>query len=506
MATLEIDGIGKVEVDNKFLQLTPQQQAAEVDAIAAQIKGSTPAAPPPPATAAPAQDWREAEARANLAASTPPGPQQTTQGTFGNILPLARDEKGELKFAIPAFLEGPLATARDIITGKRGLDQVSGQEGLELGALFSGLRTPAGGTGKGIAAVSEAKNFTGPVRPPANFPPPQAPAGQVQVLGVRPGAEAARETTKTALKTEAKAAYQEADTSGAVISNARMTKLRDDIHADLNAGGGRVVYDPDLHASAKVPLKRIDEAVAAGDVSYTRVDQLRKLVTTAQEGLAPTANAEMAILGKIKSKIDEMTGGLTAADVVAGDAAAVQSVNRATKLNAQAEKLNTITKMLDRATTTAGQTGRSTTLENSVINEFKALAKREGEMATFTAEEQQLIKLVARGSKGEKVARRIAAFAPNNMSNLFFSGGIGGQAGFLAGGPVGAAVGAATTLTAGLIGRRVAKSILDRNIAELETVIATGSKSASKAAAEAVKRARSAQKRLGIESGVQSDN
>ena len=37
MATLEIDGIGKVDIDDAFLKLTPEQQAVEVDAIAAQI-------------------------------------------------------------------------------------------------------------------------------------------------------------------------------------------------------------------------------------------------------------------------------------------------------------------------------------------------------------------------------------------------------------------------------------------------------------------------------------
>lgn len=500
MATLEIDGIGKVEVDNRFLQLTPQQQAAEVDAIAAQIKGSTPAALPLPAQAAPAQAWREAEAQANLRAANPELFQQKPIGaTFGQILPLARTEAGGLKLAIPEAIEAPLATARDIITGAKTIDQIGGKEAFELGALFAGLRTPAGGTGKGIAAAAEGRAMVGPTQPVAA--PPVAPAGQVQALGARPGAEAARETVKEGLKAAERAAFKEADESGAVISNARMTALKDDIDSSL--AKGKVTYDPDLHPSARVPLKRLEKDIAAGDVSYNQVDRLRKLVTAAQQDLPVDKKAEMAVLGTIKSKIDEMLSGLSSGDVVAGDAAAVQSVIRANKLHSQSEKLNTITKMLDRAETTAGQTSRPSTFENALINEFKGLAKSEGALSGFSPDEQKLIKIVARGDKGEKVARRIASFAPNNVSNIFFSGGIGAQLGALAGGFPGAVVGGATTLTAGLIGKRVARAILDRNIAELEATISAGGKS-SRMASDAVSKARSVQKRLGLESGIEA--
>lgn len=48
MANLQIDGIGSVTIDDAFLSLPPEKQAAEVDAIAATIRAQKGQQAPPP--------------------------------------------------------------------------------------------------------------------------------------------------------------------------------------------------------------------------------------------------------------------------------------------------------------------------------------------------------------------------------------------------------------------------------------------------------------------------
>src|SRR6185369_8759524 len=124
MAMLQIDGIGDVEIDDAFLKLSPQQQAAEVDAIATQIRGGGNAAPAAAASAA--QPGFQTEEQAFLQSLEASQPKPDTLEKRGSILPAGRDKEGNLVAALPSFLEGPRQTIMDLIEGRRNSSQITG--------------------------------------------------------------------------------------------------------------------------------------------------------------------------------------------------------------------------------------------------------------------------------------------------------------------------------------------------------------------------------------------
>src|SRR5262245_4729882 len=151
MPILQIDGVGRVEVGNEFTSLSPERQAAEVDAIAAQVRPkAAPAAAPVPGPGVTAEQLRpefgeQAEAAAAFANRKP-----TDVVERGTLLPIGKTAGGELTLAVPEFIAGPMQTISDILSGKKPSQDISGKEMFDLGALFANI-SAATGTGRGLA-------------------------------------------------------------------------------------------------------------------------------------------------------------------------------------------------------------------------------------------------------------------------------------------------------------------------------------------------------------------
>jgi hypothetical protein len=156
MTTLNING-KRVKVDDSFKSLSPDQQNATVDEI---VKSLGAVSSPAPASApAPTQPLPAAPTSAT--APTPPDatpPPEPSKAYKGTILPLSRDEQGDVHFDPDAGILGAITRAitlpGEAMAGK--IDPTS-PEGIgratEFAGVFSGA-SPASGTGKAIAAAA----------------------------------------------------------------------------------------------------------------------------------------------------------------------------------------------------------------------------------------------------------------------------------------------------------------------------------------------------------------
>lgn len=209
MTTLEIEGIGEVEVDDAFLSLSPEDQAIEVDAIAKSVGGQS---------AQPTQAG---------AGATPEDPDELIGR--GEFLPIGKTRGGEFVPALPAFLEGPRQTIVDLMSGTRTAEEITGEEVLGLGAVFAG-----GGAASRIGVKSIIK--------------PKKPT----ILG------------KAGEKLEAKAAEQVAKKRTDFLDDLVSPKLTAQVKAERAARTG----DPTLLKAGKVEPTAGEAAVAeaVGDV------------------------------------------------------------------------------------------------------------------------------------------------------------------------------------------------------------------------------------------------
>lgn len=530
MAMLQIDGIGDVEVDNAFLKLPPEQQAVEVEHIAAAVKGrkgvevsgskrgGAPLATlraqyPEYSDLSDAElsdrvyqkfysDMPRAEFDAKIGSS---GPMQSEEDIFlegvnksqpapdsltkrSSMLPVSRNDAGELVPSVPGIVEGPKNTIIDILEGRRTSDQITPREYLELGALLAGA--PAGGaagTGAGVArAVAEklAPEAAGASRRGLgkvdDFLFGQTKAETKAAAQPATGPNVATGTTPE-MKAAATGLYKQAEEAGVVLRPQTTRALADDIFTTASKEG----LDPTLHPRTTAAIKRINE-VADEPLAFQSLETLRKVANAAGKGLDKD---EGRLAGIVKDKIDDFMRGLSDKDVytgIEGDAAkASEFIFKARDLWSRVAKLETVEGLVDRAATSAPNFSASG-MENALRTEFRALAKNQRQMRTFTKDEQAAIKRVARGTFGGNIARNLGRFAPTGPVSSASTAVLGTTLG----GPV--ATGAAFAVAFGA--RKLATILTQRNIKALETIIRGGAETES--ATEALTLARGTLKKL----------
>jgi hypothetical protein len=482
MPILEIEGVGKVEVGPEFLALPADRQAAEVDAIAATIRGGM-TQPPPVGPGAPrTEPGMLTDEQLAIQQIEQSGPKPDALAKRGDVLPLGRDKEGGLTVALPSFLEGPRQAVMDLIEGRRTANQITGKEIFELGMMFGGA--PAGGaagTGAGVAragaerqaapaaerAVAPAAESAVTAAAPEPVPPP-APAAAPAVTAAAPETPALN--TATAPLPEIKAAstafYKQAEDAGVLINPKSYGSLADDV--------GKVALenrlDPTLTPDSFAALKRISELAdpRVGPVSFKTLDMVRQIASDAQGATKPN---DRRVAGLMVDKIDDFIAGMAEKDVVGGDPKIASStIVKARELWSMVKKLETVERLVDRAQTSAPNFSGSG-FENALRTEFRALAKNEAQLRRWAPDEQKAIKKIARGGVVENTARNLGKMAPTGVVSSVLSGG----AGFAAGGPVGAVA----LPAGGFAARQVATILTRRNVKALETLIRNGGESAA---------------------------
>lgn len=464
MANLQIDGIGSVTIDDAFLSLPPDKQAAEVDAIAAAIRGQSGAAQP-----AASEQFAPGSEEAAFLAQANARPAPDTAKARGTILPVARDENGNLGMALPEPFELARKTVMDLIDGKRSAQQITPQEILNLGMMLGGA--PAGaaaGTGAGIARAAAERQAV-PAAERAAAPAVEATAAST----AKPPAPVPQTTDE--LKAAAKGFYRQADEAGVVIAPNSYKPLVQGIAQKASREG----LDKDLTPDSVAAIRRLAEVIDK-PVSFQTLDTLRQVA-----GVAAGAQRQKdrMIAQGIIEQIDDYVAGLAAKDIISGDAKqAASAIVQARDLWSKAAKLETVERLVDRAKSSATNFSASG-MENALRTEFRALAKNAKEMRKLTAQEQAAVKKVARGTASSRVARNVGRFAPTGP----VSAGLGlpslAAAGATIAGPVGAAVLTGAGVATAFGARRLAQSLIQKHIRQLEDLIRTGGDSEMASAA-----------------------
>lgn len=305
--------------------------------------------------------------------------------------------------------------------------------------------------------------------------PRQIPRGQVT------GREAA-----ASLRSDAKTFYQAADEAGLVIKSDAVKTLADGARKAADKAGLDVTLTPDSVAV----LKRVDEATAGRPLTLDKLDTLRQIASDAQAAQKPK---DRAIASQIVEKIDDFMDRLTDNDVISGDQKlAADAITQARDLWSRSAKLDTISRLVERAEISAPNFSGSG-MENALRTEFRALAKNDRAMRTFTKAEQEAIKKIAKGTAASNTARNVGKLAPSGVVSGALSGGIGATVGTAIG--IGPTAGAAITTGGGFAARRLAAAMAKRYVGDLERIVATGGRTDS--AAKSLQRGTAAMQILG---------
>lgn len=483
MATLEIDGIGRVDVDDAFLSLSPEQQGQEVDYIASVLRGGAsdpakPAGAPAPPVYGPNDQV--------LQPQTPTTPEPRGIATRAVEGAKAGFGDGELGMSTKTRAENPAASSLQVLAAPADglLRLISAAVGGGTGAL-AGLAEKAGLSPadadrlqRDLGMIAQVAAVEVPTSTGASAVRASTAADQAAMTTTRAPIKAVPATTAE-MRTVARDFYKQAEDAGVVVKPESFRTVVDDLVTTAQKSGLDVTLTPDSVAA----LKRIQDA-ADGPITFQNLDLLRQIASDAQGAVR---KSDQRIAGILVDKLDDYVGKLAAKDVATGDPrVAAETIVKARDLWSRSAKLDTISKLVDRAEISAPNFSGSG-MENALRTEFRALAKNERKMRTFTPQEQNAIKKVARGGVLENTARAGGKLAPTGIVPFALGGGVGAAAGTALG--IGPFAGATAAQAIGFGARQLATKLTLRNVKQMEDLVRSGG--ATPSANRALKRARS---------------
>lgn len=483
MATLNIGG-KRVTVDDSFLTMSPDRQAATVEEIAGSLGG---------APAAPAQPQQPAGGPGALTASTI-GARQGLTFNFGD----------ELMAGLTTPIEMAIGAYKGTDAGKgigqrisdaygRGLEQerVLQKQAQEQNPVAYGVGNVAGGLTtsgqllKGGATLlkgsGSAASMIGRGAAEGALYGAAAGAGEGEgwedrankaaisgaVGGVTGGALGAAGATLAGrnsraaipsiddLRAAKDAAYQAVDNAGVMFTPNAVDRINQKVVTDLTNIG----YSPRLQPGAAVVLDEIQK-LAGQNVTLTGLDTVRKIAGGAY---IPGNKANNSAVSKIIEAIDGVVENPQAADILAGNAvAAGQTLAEARRLASQVFKQEKIADAVTRAERQAASTGSGGNADNATRQKLRAvLEKGRG----WSDAEKQALETAIRGTKVQNTARLVGKLSPsgNGLSMMLNLGAAG------------ASSGASLPLTAVGVG---AKAFADRatsgNVKVLDALVRSG--------------------------------
>lgn len=509
MATLTING-RKVTVDDSFRNLSPEEQEATVEEIAAQIGVSGPQAE---------ESQQSRDARASMSEAS-----NSLTGTIDNIdkarydalpewqkpLVAAQDTAALLADGVTmGFGDKAVAAVRAPFTDKsyeqelaaaRGQTQdarnraglagtvaeVAGAAAVPMAAAGRGA-TLAGrfGTGamtgaKGLAAraglmagegaaygAASAAGHDQDIATGAAIGAAGGAAGSVVGDAVSAGLSKAHGAIKGKpnvpdlenLRTAARQAYDRAENAGVIFKPEGMQRLGNTIKTELADFG----YHPQLQPRVSAVLSEIDR-LGQGNTTLKGVDVLRRIANNVGASQDPS---EKALGAMIVSKIDDFVSDIKFNDVIAGNPMeGAAALKQARNLWSRVSKNERLIKAVEEAKNRAGATGSGGNVENATRqNVRKMLEKGRG----FTADEKAAMQQIVRGTKTQDALRLAGKLSPSG-NGLMAALGVGGAM-------VNPAIGVAS------LGGMGAKALADRGVQQgvdaLETLIRSGGNAAA---------------------------
>ena len=378
--------------------------------------------------------------------------------------PTAQVEKGLTRLGFP---QPETQTERALQVGGGALGGVSGQ----VGALGQLAKTAASPVARGVAQTLSQQ----PVRQVAAALPVGATSQYVAeetgspTLGLAAGVAAGipfamgakgtlQAPTVQELKGQAGQQYKFAEDVGAVFKKNSYNQFANKLESTLAKEGLDKALQPRVFAA----LERIKDTKNS-NVTLENMEILRRI----SQAAGSSADASERRLASIMvDNLDDFVETAQPSQLAKGSSEAVSALTDARELWKRAKKTEIIDDLVASAELRAEANFSQSGMENALRRKLVNLADNPKALRAFTKEEQNAIKVAAKGGPVQNVLRLVGKLAPTGA----ISAGISGGAGFVFGGPYGAVglplIGGASRLGATQLGLR--------NIEQLRNRLATG--------------------------------
>jgi hypothetical protein len=378
--------------------------------------------------------------------------------------PTAQVEKGLTKLGFP---QAETQVERALQVGGGALGGVGGQ----VGALGQLTKTATSPVARGVAQTLSQE----PVRQVAAALPVGATSQYVAeetgspTLGMAAGIAAGipfaigakgtlQAPTVQELKGQAGQQYKFAEDVGAVFKKNSYNQFANKIELTLAKEGLDKTLQPRVFAA----LERIKDT-KGGNVSLENMEILRRI---SQAAGSSTDASERRLASILVDNLDDFVETAQPTQLAKGSSEAVKALTDARDLWKRAKKTEIIDDLVSSADLRAEANFSQSGMENALRRKLVNLADNPKALRAFTKEEQNAIKVAAKGGPTQNLLRFIGKLAPTGI----VSGGGSVGLGYLAGGPIGA-VGLPII---GGVARKGAEQLGLRNIEQLRNRLATG--------------------------------
>lgn len=426
MAKLTING-QKVTVDDSFFQLSPEDQDATVDEIAASLGGGEQQAP-----------VAESPQEPSYGRQIFSGLLEGATGALGAPVDLMNNLVVKpATVGINAVFGTDIQPSSQPLGGSDGLrqglaiDEQSGDTGQQMARRVAqsvgGAAVPAFGsanTTKQIAAMlmTGAGGGVGGAVAQQAFPDNVGAeiagellggigtGGAIAGIASRQARTAAEATVPSVddLKAKSGALYDKAEARNLQYQPAETQKLASDIR-DMAVDQG---LDPTLHPKAVASLGRLDE-YATQPMSVKNARTVQRILSGAAKD--PTNPDQSRIAAMIKGEFDNF---------ISKD---VPEISEANKLYSRAKKAETVAKALNKAELRTAARGTGGNIDNAMRQKMVELLTNDKDIRAFSSAEKGLMTSVVKGSKlqdGLRIAGKLSPTSGGLMSVIMGGGAV----------------------------------------------------------------------------------
>lgn len=304
-----------------------------------------------------------------------------------------------------------------------GVQAAAAQGTKALSALSANLpqqvAASAGGGVVGQAAADVATDITGN---------PLAGVGAGLVAGVLGGAAASKAAARAGqvpkstvtiddIKAQASKSYKAVEETGVAIKPKSVLDMLNNAEGELIKNNFNPLMD--AHKPVAQVLEQLRSMTGTQRVSFTKLEQMR----SAAGGLSKSnESATRKFAGDLVSEIDNYIGSLKGSDLVAGQGGIDKAVSSVQSARKDWRNMSKATILEDALNVAEARALNPIASENNLIRQqLLSLAANKKKMQQFSEVEQNAIRSVAAGGKGDAVLSLIARFNPER-SQLMATG------------------------------------------------------------------------------------
>lgn len=437
MATLNING-KKVKVDDSFLSLSPEEQNATVDEIAASLGGAQPqqtatAPQAPDAVAQPSEPAMAKTSRLQPERGVLRRIDDAVRG-FADVATFGLADEFAAKMGALTGIGGESGNYDKNLVEQRSRDASGGPE--RFAGQIAGAFAVPGGAAKTVGRAALGGAATGAAYGFGSGEGGAAARGENALLGGAIGglaggavrgianrletkaARAAIPTNET-LRAAGQAAYKAADNAGVIIKPESTQRLTQAITSDLAEFG----YDPALQPGISAVLNRI-QGLGEDNITLKGMDIIRRVARNAGSDITNKSQQELS--NKIIGHIDDFIGGLKPDDVLAGNTKeATNAMLKARNIWTRLKKAEMVDTAMIKAERRAASTGSGGNADNALRQNVRALLDNPKTARGMTKAEKAAAERVVRGTAGQNALRLAGKLSPQG-NGLMAALGVGG--------------------------------------------------------------------------------